>query len=179
MRKYLSTYVLVPFFDFFFTLDLREVIFVYFIPIVLTVLMYCGVINNSTDKGLTDILGYFINLLAILIGFSITGIAMLASGGSKNLDRLRATNSVNKKIDGKAVDLYKLLLISFIYVVLIEIFTLTLNLLYSFAYPTEFAGKYLIAFYTVDCFLFLHIIFQNIKNVTNLYFSLFNEVKQE
>lgn len=168
---------LTPIRDFVLTTNKKEFNFVFLLPGIITLLAYIFIMHDLNPSDVMDNLGNFINLLAILIGFSITGIAILASGGSKNLDKLRATESAEKKLDGKPVDLYKLLLINLIAVVIFEIIALTINLFFSFLYSSNSPKDSLILFYTLDCFLFLVIIFLNLKNVTNLYFSLFRNIE--
>lgn len=175
-----SIYILflIPIKDFFATLNKKEFSFLFIIPFIFTAVLNLFIFYEVDLKDLFQNLGNIINLLAILIGFSITGLAILASGGSENLNLLRKTNSREKKLDGKPVDLYKLLLNNFTYAVILELFTLGFNLLFSFIYSATLFKNSVSIFYTIDCFLIIHIILLNIKNVTNIYFSLFKEVEK-
>lgn len=167
---------LFPISDYFVTIKKSEFVTDFILPLIFTIIIHFTIIVNITDTDIIDNLGNIINLLAILIGFSITCITLLSSTGSKNVDDLKHKDT-NRKIAGIPVTLYRLLLISFTYITIVEIFALSLNLVSSLMYSTAHFRRYLILFYTIDAYLLIHIVFVNVRNVTNIYFCLFKDEK--
>lgn len=113
-----------------------------------------------------------INLLGILVGFSITIITILTTGQSKNLEEIKKTKTTTK-INGNAISIYRLLLINFTYSVVIEVFLIIIFLTYPIITQNiEIPKIYkLIAFSTL-VFLIIHILLLTIRNLTDFYLIL-------
>ncbi|AIE75852.1 hypothetical protein D082_33240 [Synechocystis sp. PCC 6714] len=100
----------------------------------------------------------------------MTSITLLVTSNSKNIERLQETQT-NRKVEKQPINLYQLVLINFVFVLMIEIFTLLVNLMFCLVdiisdKPKE-TWKY---FYTVNLFLLLNIVLLSIRNTTNIYF---------
>jgi hypothetical protein len=115
------------------------------------------VINNS------------VSILGILVGFSISMFTLLNTAANPNIDKIKKIET-GKFSFGKPIYLFDLLLVSMIYVIIGESLVLIFNLLFSFFFSLcTLKGK--IAF-GIDVFFFTHIIFTNIKTISNFYFIL-------
>ncbi len=174
--KVLYLEFLFPISDYFSTLKFRELAFDIILPLILSTCAYSFFLKDSNINGLKDTIGYIVSLLAILIGFSITCITILSTNTSKNVEEMRETIT-GRKIAGKGVSLFQLIITTFVFALLIEFFALMLNLGYALLYKTSCADKYIEIYYAIDVFLFSHIFFLNIRNVTNFYFIFWSKRK--
>ena len=168
MKKLFYTEFLLPIKDYFSTLKLNEFIFEWFVPGLLSVLIYLYIIDTLKPETIKQINGYVINCLAILIGFSVTCLTILSTNSSKNVEDLKDVYS-ERYIDGHKVSLHQLIIINFIFLLVIEFFNLIYNLSFVIFVNTSFATKYMAEFYSFSIFITAHVIFLNVRNVTNFY----------
>lgn len=141
------------------------------LPIIITLVgcivlyRYKGIISEDDVKGL---LGTIITLLSILVGFTITSIAILTTTG-ENLKQ-----ETNRKIGSKVINLHQLSTIFFIFALFSEIVTLMINLsaLVLIYYNMQLVTSHLNIIVAVNILLVSHILFINVRNVTNFYFML-------
>jgi hypothetical protein len=166
MREYIYFEFLFPINDYLVTVKRREVIFDWIIPLLLSLLIYFFVLKGSTyTDSIKQLNGYIISLLGILIGFSITSITLLVTSSNKNVEELQSNPSYNRKIGAQVINLYQLILINFTFVLMVEVFTLAINLVYALL---DAAGKktadYWTIFYTLNTFLFSSIILMSVRN---------------
>ena len=145
--------------DYFATLRKNEFLFEWGIPMVVSVIFY---FSKTNLQGFSII----INVLAILIGFSITTIAILSS--SKNMNKLKEILS-ERKIGGQRITLYQLMMITFSFMLFIEIFLLFYNLILKF-FTISIHFRIL---YSLNIFFITQILLLNLRNMTNIYFISF------
>lgn len=160
---------LYPITDYFRTLNRKEAYFELALPLLIGILAYWLSVTAVNFEKLGSFIGYIINFLAILIGFSITAVTILSSESGHRFEMLQKAES-KRNIGGKTISTYQLILITFIYVILIEFFTLAYNLVcYLFLMNTILKSYYRLII-GVNIFLMFHVIMLNIRNVTNFYF---------
>ena len=115
--------------DYFATLKKNEFLFEWGIPIIVSVIFYF--FSKTNLQEFSETLLIIINVLAILIGFSIATITILSTTSSKNVNDLKKILS-ERKIGGQRITLYQLMMITFSFMLFIEIFLLIYNLILKF-----------------------------------------------
>jgi hypothetical protein len=181
LSEVLYSEYLIPIYDYIASQDARERIFDVIVPIVFASVVYFVFLAGTTIQSvaLSSILGYTINLLAILIGFTITCVTILTSSSSQSVDLMKKEKSDRKSREGKAMSLYHLILVNFAHVLLMEVFTLGVTLLYSIASSVNRLMGYSAIFLGLTTFLLLHVLVLNVRNITNLYFVLWRITEGE
>jgi len=119
-----------------------------------------------------DLLKTIITLLSILVGFTISSIAILATTSEK------LNQETERVIGNKKINLYQLANITFIFVLFSEILTLVINLsaVVLISYDVISVIDHLNILIAVNIALISHILLINIRNITNFYF-IFHYVK--
>ena len=171
MNKYIYLEFLTPIKDYITTLKQREFVFEWFVPFIVALLIYVCILKESSyTESIKQFNGYIITLLGILIGFSMTSVTLLVTSNSKNIERLQETLT-NRKVETQLINLYQLVLINFVFVLMIEIFTLLINLIFSLIDTVSDKPKEIwMYFYSINIFLLLNIVLLSIRNTTNIYF---------
>lgn len=159
---------LIPVKDYFRTIRINEAIFDWGIPFIISVIIYFTLLIKTPMSKLLDINGYLINSLAILIGFSITTITILATSNNNNIKEIKNKYSP-RTIDGKKISLYKLIFISYSFVLFMEFIAILYTLAYYLVYSSDYIALYSKVFFGLNIFIVLHIILLNIRNVVNFY----------
>lgn len=172
LGKYLYLEFLFPVKDYLATLKLKEAIFDFALPLAISFSVYFFVLRSSPySDALKEVNGYVVNFLGILIGFSIASVTLLITSSSKNVESLQENYSGNRRVGSQRINLFQLILITFTSVLMVEIFTLIFNLFFTLSIAlNQKIREYWSCFYSVNLFLMMHIIFLNIRNITNLYF---------
>jgi hypothetical protein len=160
---------LYPITDYFRTLKWKEAYFELAFPLLIAILAYCLSITTFNFDKLGSFIGYIINFLAILIGFSITAVTILSSESGRRFEMLQRTET-KRNIGKKPISTYQLILITFIYVILVEFFTLAYNLAYYLFLMNTLFQSYYRLIIGINIFLMFHVIMLNIRNITNFYF---------
>lgn len=168
-KKYLYLEFLIPIKDYFITLEAHEFIFDWVIPIVFSIISYFLFINCLSLKNKIDFNGYIINFLAILIGFSITCITILSTSDNENVKQLKISET-KRRVGSKKINLYQLIFITFSFVLIMEISTLTFILIYDLIYISEKRQRFSDLLFVVNILLLSNIIALNIRNISNFYF---------
>lgn len=156
-------------FDYFKTLTKRIFIFEWVLPLVvtLTILILNCKLEFSAYNTFKD---NSINILGVLLGFSIAIITIITTGSGQNLENIKK-KITGFKINKNALTLYDLILINFTYSVIVEIFIivscLTMPLISS---VVSLSNNTKIAFYSVLVFSVLHILLLTLRNLTDFYF---------
>ena len=109
-----------PIKDYICTLNAGEFIFDWIIPLVISASIFflCGIDLCSTQISTYN--GYVINALAILIGFSITSITILATSDNEKTKELKEYQT-NRSLGNKSISLYQLIFITFSSLMLLPI----------------------------------------------------------
>lgn len=156
-------------FDYFKTLTKRVLLFEWILPLVIT---FCILLLNynyefSAYKTFKD---NSINILGVLLGFSIAIITIITTGSGKNLENIKK-KTTKFKINQNVLTLYDLILINFTYSVIVEILIiiscLTMPLIAS---CLTLSNGIKITLYSILVFSVLHILFLTLRNLTDFYF---------
>ena len=158
-----------PIRDYFATLEIYEFIFDIIIPIIASTAFYLFLSKEINSEKIITFIGYIINLLAILIGFSITSVTIISSESSNKFDALRQINA-NRLLSGRKISLHQLILINYIFVIIVEFTTLVYNVIYYLLWMSSCLVCDNRILLTISIYLLLHIILLNIRNITNFYF---------
>lgn len=176
-KKILYSELKYPIKDYFATVSKQEIIFDLIIPIIVGVIASYLIFDNINDANISNFIGFIINSSAILIGFTLTCIAVLISSNNKNIELIKETKTT-RKIGKKVIKLYQLLLVGFEYTLITEIVILLYNLAFMIimSSSTVCVNKYL---FFIDIVFVLHIIALNLRNSTNLYLVHFKDEKND
>ena len=120
-----------------------------------------------------------INIVAILISFSVAIITILVSADNKNMQCLKETESSKKQykpVNGKQLSLFQILLSNIAYNVIVEIIYLVGLIVISlmqYILPLPML-KYITA---ICIFLILHILFVLLESVAQMYLTFWTNKK--
>jgi len=110
-----------------------------------------------------------INIIGVLLGFSIAIITIITTGSGKNIDSIKEYET-EVKINNKKISLYRLFLINFSYSVILEIILIIsclimplLNRIMLFNFNIK------LLFYSIMVFIVLHILLLTLRNITDFY----------
>jgi hypothetical protein len=115
-----------------------------------------------------------INLLAILVGFSITSITIFSANEGSAVSSLRSHYS-DRMIDGNKVTLFQLLHLTLTYGLVIELATLIAALAFCYLIGFEGPTDRTRIFYAVDSLLIVHVLALNLRNVARIYFVFWRQ----
>ncbi len=163
---------LIPLKDYMVTLKCREGLFDWFVPALIAVIVYIFVLRTATyTSDAKDFIGQILNVLGILIGFSIASVTLLLTSTSKTIEQLKEHVANKRKVGGLPISSYQLTLITFNALLFIEISGTLVNLFYGLvaSVNTDFRTASWKLFYAFDCFLISQVLALNIRNTTNLY----------
>lgn len=139
---------------------------------------YKGILEASTlINYINDFISLEIDIIALLLSFSIAYLTMLISAEGQNIRRIK-TYETKIEIDGKKITLYQILLIQLTYTIYCEIVLLLLLLIHKLLillFSIEINMLFLIA----DIIILINILYIIIKNVKNIYLSFWkNEINE-
>lgn len=159
---------LLLFFDYYKTLTRRVVIFEWIIPFVICLSLFCLNCKNdfSAYKVFKD---SAVNVLGVLLGFSIAIITIVTTGSGKNIEEIKKieTNFIK---NNKKVTLFNLILINFTYSVVLEIVVIISCLLMPLISNLFKVGCNLrLILYSLMVFLVIHILLVTLRNLTDFY----------
>jgi len=164
--------------DYFRTVSKRifffEWLFPFLIGIGIFLLLYFGTSTSATIVFKDNA----INLLGILVGFSITIITILTTGQGQNLDEIKKKKT-KIKINKEKITLFRLLLINFTYSVIIEVGLIIVCLIYPLLIENiEFNKNLKYIGFSILVFLILHIMLLTMRNLTDFYLILVKPSKK-
>ena len=167
---YLEFFILIS--DYLKTITKRIFLFEWILPLILSIsiffLLYYGKTLGVADAFKNN----SINLLGILVGFSITIITILTTGQSRNLEEIKKTKT-KTIINNKPISLYRLLLINFTYSVVIEVFLIIIFLTYPLINQNiEISRLFKLVVFSTLVFMIIHILLLTIRNLTDFYLIL-------
>lgn len=164
----------------------RKKVFIKFlIPmlVALTSLLLAIFFNiGNSEKVLLTFSGFIdtqINIVAILISFSVAIITILVSADNKNIQCLKETESNKKQykpVNGKQLSLFQILLSNIAYNVIVEIVYLVV--LISLSLMQNLLPIAILKYITAICiFIILHILFVLLESVTQMYLTFWANKK--
>lgn len=168
MKEYIYLEFLWPIKDYFCTLEKNEFVYDWIIPILISCLAYFLCKNDLCYNQVATFSGYIINALAILIGFSITSITILATTDNERTKHLKSIKT-RRTIGNEPISLYQLIFITFTFALIVEIILLIINILSSINIGVlqDISTRRLI--FAINTILLFHVVFLNIRNITNFY----------
>jgi len=117
--------------------------------------------NGSTIQ--TSIL----NVVGILLGFTISILAIFITGNIKSIDEAKEYKT-NIKLHNKEISLYTIIVIGLIYIAIINAILLIMNIIIPVFFEIfSFTGRIL---FSINIFLLLHSIISLITVVKDFYF---------
>lgn len=136
------------------------------------VLALCCVVLPSKGEFVELAEGFISNsvgILGVLVGFSISMFTLLNTASNPNIEEIKQKDT-GYKLYKKPVFLFDLLIISMIYIIILESLILIFNLLFGFFFElTALSGQ--IAF-AVNVFLLIHVVLVNISTTVDFYFII-------
>lgn len=174
IRKILP--VALPITDYWMTLRFTEFLFDWLIPLCVGVVIY--VRTPPALDNFVSFNGTVINLLAILVGFSITGITIFSTNDGSATARLKQRFS-DRSISGTKLSLFQLLHLTLTYSLVVELITLVLTLSFSYLSGLKFGITRVSLFYSIDALLVMHVLAVNFRNVTRIYFVFWQQPENE
>lgn len=169
--------ILVPIKDYF--TSRRRVFLKFLIPIsvALIALLLAIFFNIGNTEMIMSIFSGFIdtqiNIVAILISFSVAIITILVSADNKNIQCLKETESNRKQyksINGKQLSLFQILLSNIAYNAIIEIIYMVILIAISLIQPIFPIAS--LKYITAIClFIILHILLVLLESVAQMYLT--------
>lgn len=143
-------------------------------PIIISLIVssiYFGV--NGTLYGLLKLRELLPASIAILIGFTITCISMLASSEATNIKALKETRFGRRNINGTVITLYQGMLILFSYQLTAQVFLLLFTFFVAFILRIYANPIFMFMLMTIEVSVLLHIMFLLVRSISHIYLSLF------
>ncbi len=133
--------------------------------------------NADIPQIFSDFINALISIVAIFISFSIAIISILVSADNPNIQRLRDTESKDgsmKKLNGKPLTLFQVLLSNIAYNVFVEVLFLVVLIVYLLikAVISAVAIRYLVAF---GIFGIIHILLILLETVVQMYHTFWKQ----
>ncbi len=130
---------------------------------------------NNISMIFSEFVSAQINIVAILISFSVAIITILVSADNKNIEQLKNTPSSDcKPINGKVLSLFQVLLSNIAYNVIVEI--IYLILLIAVVLIKALLPVALLKYITAICvFFIMHILFILLESVSQMYLTFWSE----
>jgi hypothetical protein len=158
-----------PVLDYFKVLKKKNFFFEWAFPLFVSIVFVCFV----EHKLFIEFKKHSIDIVGILLGFSIAIITILVTGGGTSIEEIKAFDT-GIKINQTKISLYRLLLINYTYIIIIEVLIIVCSLLLPFA--LQICGVFnlehtntLIFFNGVYFFFVVHIFLVCIRNITDFY----------
>lgn len=168
---YLEYLVLI--FDYFKTLSKKNFLFEICIPITLGIGVGC-VLNYFPDYINTSrFIDNSINIIGVLLGFTLAIITFFVASDNPNIDKTKKYITKHR-IGKKNISLYRLLIINYSYLIIIEA-TICLGFLVGGLFYLTLSPCYQIIIKSIYITLVTHVFLLTIRSITDLYFVLTSE----
>lgn len=157
--------------DYFKTLNRKVVIYELIVPMLLS--LFSAIFYRCYAMPYSAVYSEFkessINILGILLGFSIAIITILVTGNGKNLEEIKKRET-SICINGSKASLYELILINFSYSVIAEIILIISCLIMPVINKIVFFSSNIkLGLYSIMVFIVLHILLLTLRNITDFY----------
>lgn len=162
-------------FDYFRTLNKRNIYFEIFLPLVLGIAIFTSIRLNNSQSCFEDYRSNIISLLGVLVGFSITAITLLITSNNENIESLKKKETIYT-ISKKKLSLFDLLIINFSYLLVMEIILLICNLFFpAFNSFMRVSFTAHLVFFSINSSLLIHALLVNLRNICDLYFTFLSK----
>lgn len=159
--------------DYFSTLDRRTVIYEWLIPIVIGVVG--GIMSYIfEDVLLYDIIENSIQIIVTLLGFTLATLTLFLTGNSKVEETKKYL--IPKKIRGKNISLYRFIIISYSYLIVLETI-LCIGYYIAILFPYIDNVYTCLIINTLFIILMFNLLFTTIRSISDLYFIITKENK--
>ena len=153
--------------DYYKTIDKKIFIYEWLVPFLLGCLIFYVFWIGGSKPSTLNFNNNLVRLLAVLVGFSITIITILTTGNSKNLREIKETIT-DKKINGKQISLFHLLIVNFTYTAVVEILMIIFCLLYPLILDKIVVPEILkFIGFSILVALTVHVLLLSIRNLTD------------
>lgn len=159
--------------DYFSILNKRIAIYEWGIPIILGITS--GVFAIYNDVSLYSVVQNSVPVIATLLGFTLAALTLFLTGNSKIEE---AKNYItNKKILGKPISLYRLIVVNYSYLILVEtILCISFYIASLFPYVSnQFVCTIVNSVFIIVMF---NSFFSTIRSITDLYFIITKKDKK-
>lgn len=154
--------------DYFSTLTKRVAIYEWGIPVVLGITS--GILSYLNEANLLyDVIQSTVPIIATLLGFTLAALTLFLTGNSKIEEAKKYMTE--KKVSGKRISLYKLIVISYSYLILIETI-LCIGYYIGILFPFISNMYVCVGINTIFIVLMLNVLFSTIRSITDLYFVI-------
>ena len=154
-------------------LQIRNFTIDWLVPLIFTILIVnwlpLSTVKTNSFEMLKNIVETIINAISILIGFTMAIEAILVSGSSSNLEKIKKVDS-SHIVNGKRISIFQEMINSYTFIVIIEFFVLIANIITIIMCNAEYGLKYINLLYGINLFFIFALASLNIRNTTNLYF---------
>lgn len=164
--------------DYYRTVSKRIFFFEWLIPFLTGIGVFLLLFFGSSTSATIVFKDNAINLLGILVGFSITIITILTTGQGQNLNEIK-NKETKIEINNKKITLFRLLLINFTYSVIIEVALIITCLIYPLLIDNiDFSKNIKYVGFSILVFLILHIMLLTMRNLSDFYLILVKPPKK-
>ena len=154
--------------DYISTLTKRVALYEWGIPVVLGITS--GVLSYLNDANLLyNVIQSAVPIIATLLGFTLAALTLFLTGNSKIEDAKKYMTE--KKVSGKRISLYKLIVISYSYLILIETI-LCIGYYIGSLFPFIYNIYVCVSLNTIFIVLMLNVLLSTIRSITDLYFVI-------
>lgn len=154
--------------DYISTLTKRVALYEWGIPMVLGITS--GVLSFlNEDNLLYSVIQNAVPVIATLLGFTLAALTLFLTGNSK-IDEAKKYMT-EKKVSGKRISLYKLIVISYSYLILIETI-LCIGYYIGILFPFIYNIYVCVGLNTIFIVLMLNVLLSTIRSITDLYFVI-------
>lgn len=158
----------------------KRLLLKFLIPLIVGVAVFFGAVlfnNNNALNSFSEFIGIQINIVAILLSFSVAIITILVSADNSNIIKLKETPSSTenyKPINRKQLSLFQVMLSSIAYNAVVEITYLVLLIGVSLIKEIIPVGaiKYLTAFCV---FVIVHVLYVLLESVAQMYLTFWEK----
>ena len=129
-----------------------------------------GVLSYLKDANLLyNVIQSAVPIIATLLGFTLAALTLFLTGNSKIEDAKKYMTE--KKVSGKRISLYKLIVISYSYLILIETI-LCIGYYIGILFPFIYNIYVCVGLNTIFIVLMLNVFLSTIRSITDLYFVI-------
>jgi len=159
--------------DYFKTIRCKTFTYEWVIPIVLGVVTFLVTITKYLKIDYLGFVNSSVNLLGVLLGFSIMVITVLTTSNNKNIEKIKKIET-EYVLYQKNISLYRLLLINYSYLIIAEALGLT-NYFILLIFVNSCSHQIKLILFSVFTSMIIHILLLTIRNVTDFYLIITKE----
>lgn len=160
--------VAIPIADYFRVSVKRDFLFDWGLPV-----LFCiagrALLTFACVAQIQELNASIVSFTAILVGFSVASLSIIVASSSKSIEEMKGRETKHVLL-GRAVSLYHLTLINFVYLLYVEFFVVFLGIFHLLGQPVM-SDSFARWSYTVVLLFFGHAIVLNLRNLCAFYFT--------